>query len=581
MAATLLCKKSMKKRLMRLFVALAMVMTIGAFSTQACTNYIVTKGASTDGSVMVTYAADSHVLYGELYHWAAATYPEGTMMDVYEWDTKKYLGKIKQAAQTYNVVGNMNEFQLAISETTFTGRDTLGKQTGAIMDYGSLIYITLQRAKNAREAIRIMGQLVAEYGYASTGESMSIIDPNEAWILEIIGKGNVEKGAVWVARRVPDGYVAAHANQARITQFPLASKKNPNSITFKNIAKIADPNVDCVYTEDVISFARKMGFVKPDVTDAEFSFSDTYAPVDFSAARFSEIRVWSMFKDVNRDMWKHFDYAKGGVTYDAKTGYANNRMPLWILPEKKVSLNDLMYYMRDHLEGTELDMSKDVGAGPYGCPYRSRPLTFDVDGKTYLNERATGTQQTGFSFVAQCRSWLPNAIGGIIWFGVDDAASSVYYPQYSCATAVPKAFERGNGSMMVWSDTAAFWAFNMVTNLAYTRYSDIHPEIAAKIKGYERKYEQDVKKLDDKMVELYKTDPKRVVETLTLASEKWGNELVADWKVLYQQLFMKYMDFNIKTIKEGDLLPTVKQPGVGAKFNKLIVEDTKEKLRYN
>lgn len=566
----------MKQKILTLFATFLAVTGIGLEKSNACTNYIVTKGASKDGSVMVTYAADSHVLYGELYHWSAGTYPEGTMMDIYEWDTQKYLGQIKQAVQTYNVVGNMNEYQVVISETTFTGRDTLGTQSGAIMDYGSLIYTTLQRAKSAREAIKIMGELVSEYGYASTGESFSIADANEAWIMEMIGKGEGQKGAVWVALKIPDGYVSAHANQARITTFPIADGKK--SITFKNIDKIFNPEVESVYTDDVISFARKMNFTPKNIKDEEFSFSDTYAPVDFSAARFSEIRVWSMFKDVNKDIWNNFDYVKGNVKYDEKTGYANNRMPLWIKPERKISVIDMMNFMRDHLEGTELDMSLDLGAGPYGCPYRSRPLTFEVNGKTYVNERATATQQTAFSFVTQSRGWLPNIVGGIIWFSVDDAASSVYYPQYTCATRVPFSFAKGNGSIMTWSDTSAFWAFSMVSNLAYTRYKDIHPEIKEKIDMYEKNYVEQVKQTDEIAVQLSKASKVKTIEYLTNASENFGNELVTDWQKFYKYLFMKYMDFNIKEMKPGQLLPSVKQPGYGEKFNKLIVEDTGDKL---
>lgn len=379
----------------------------------ACTNFLLTRGATQDGSTMITYSADSHVLYGELYHWPAGTWPAGTMMDIYEWDTGKYMGKIPQAAQTYNVVGNMNEHQLAIGETTFGGRQELWKQTGAIMDYGSLIYVTLQRAKTAREAIVVMTDLVEKYGYASEGESFSISDPNEVWILEMIGKGEGEKGAVWVARMVPDGYVCAHANQARITTFPLEGK---TSISSDRMKKIYDKEVTTVYAKDVFSFAKQKGFYPQEGKNSTFSFSDTYAPVDFSGARACEIRVWAFFNAVNSNMAPYFDYAKGHIQRDEK-GYATNRMPLWIKPDRKIDVLEVMDFMRDHLEGTELDMSKDPGAGPYECPYRWRPMTFKVDGKEYVHERTTATQQTGFTFVAQSRNWLPNAVGGdfMVW----------------------------------------------------------------------------------------------------------------------------------------------------------------------
>jgi dipeptidase len=391
---------------------------------------------------MITYAADSHVLYGELYYRPAADYPQGAMMDITEWDTGKPLGKIKQAQHTYNVVGNMNEFQVAIGETTFGGHEELVDSTAKI-DYGSLMYIALQRSKSAREAIKTMTSLVAEYGYHSEGESFSISDKNEAWILEMIGKGPGNTGAVWVARRIPDGYISGHANQARITTFPL------------------DNTDECLYSPDVISFAKEKGYFKGENKD--FSFADAYAPLSFDGVRFCEIRVWSMFRKVNADMDKYFDYVKGANL--------KNRLPLWIKPDRKITLHDMMMFMRDHLEGTELDMTKDPGAGPFGLPYRWRPLTWKLDSIEYCNERATSTQQTGFSFVAQSRSWLPDPIGGILWFGVDDAASTVYSPMYSSITKVPESFAVGNGDMLTYSDNSAFWTFNMVANFCYLRYN--------------------------------------------------------------------------------------------------------------
>ncbi|MBN3034753.1 MAG: C69 family dipeptidase [Bacteroidales bacterium] len=537
-----------------------------------CTNFLITRGASSDGSVMISYAADSHVLYGELYHWPAATYPEGAMLDIYEWDTGKYLGQIKQARQTYNVVGNMNEFQVAIGETTYGGLSELGSQSGAILDYGSMIYIALQRSRSAREAIKIMAELMAEHGYASLGESFSVSDANEAWIFELIGKGEGEKGAVWVARLIPDGYVCAHANQARITTFPLADGKT--SITSGQLDKIMDPQITCVYADDVITFARNKGYFSG--MDSEFSFSDTYAPVEFGGARFCEVRVWSFFRSVKSGMDKYYDYASG---HNLK-----NRMPLWIKPDRKVSLEDMMDFMRDHLEGTPLDMTKDIGAGPFGNPYRWRPLTFEVDGITYCNERATATQQTGFVFVAQSRSWLPNPIGGIHWFGVDDAASNVFVPMYCSITRVPEAYAPGNGSMMEFTMDAAFWVFNLVSNFAYSQYNVIHPEIRAAQTELENRFMREVPVMDEKALQVFESDPAGAVALLTDFSASVGNETLTKWKDLWIYLFTKYMDGNIKTpveVPDGYKyhVPTLDQPGYGESWYRRIAEDNGEILK--
>lgn len=559
----------------KLRLLITSVLTCTTFYSMACTNFLFTKGATKDGSTMVTYAADSHTLYGELYHWPAADWPEGSMLDVYEWDTGKYLGQIPQVAHTYNVIGNMNEHQLAIAESTYGGREELATQSGAIIDYGSAIYITLQRAKTAREAIVIMTQLFENYGYASSGESFSIVDPNEVWILEAIGKGEGEKGAVWVARMVPDGYVSGHANQARITTFPLEGK---NSISSDNIKKIFNPEITTVYSKDVISFAKEKGFYPKDGKNKDFSFSDTYNPVNFSGARGCEIRVWSFFKSVNQDMQQYFGYASGrDIKYDEK-GYATNRMPLWIKPDEKVDILQVMDFMRDHLEGTELDMTKDLGAGPYACPYRWRPMGFTVDGKEYVHERATATQQTGFSFVAQCRSWLPNEIGGIIWFGVDDAASTVYFPMYTTSTRVPHAFAKGNGSMMKFTNEAAFWVFNQVTNFAYTRYNLIHPEVRAKQKALETQYTEFVKAVDNGAQNLLAENKEKAVAFLTDFSCNTGNDLVAQWRDFYGYLFCKYMDGNMKTAIPGEQNPKVEQPALPEWFLRMLIEQTGNKL---
>ena len=497
----------------------------------ACTNFIITKGASADGSVMITYSADSHTLYGELYYKPAKDYPAGAMVDVYEWDTGKLLGKIPQVRHTFSVIGNMNEYQVSIGETTYGGREELFHQKGAIVDYGSMMYMAMQRAKTAREAIKVMTDLVTAYGYASEGESISVSDANEAWIFEIIGKGEGEKGAVWVARRVPDGYICGHANQARITQFPLKDPEN------------------CLYSSDVISFARAKGWF--DGKDEEFSFSDTYAPVTFSGARACEARVYAMFNRVSSGMGQYESYAMGNVQ-KGRWGYATNRMPLWVKPDKKVSVHDVMELMRDHYEGTKMDMTNDIGAGPFNCPYRWRPMTWQVDSVGYINERATSTQQTGFVFVSQSRSWLPDWIGGIHWFGVDDTYTTVFSPMYCGITKVPESYAEGNGSMIKYSPTSAFWAFNFVSNWAYTKYSYMIKDIQKVQRELEFKYIDEVTtKIDKEALALMKTDKNKAQAYLTKFSDNTGNATVKRWQELGQYLLVKYMDGNIKKEKDG------------------------------
>jgi len=556
-------KNNMKKTVFLISIVLIMLQT----ESNACTNFLVTKGASKDGSTMVSYAADAHVLYGALYYWAAATYEEGAMLDVYEWDTGQYLGKIKQARQTYNVVGNMNEFQVAIAETTYGGRKELGSQSGAIMDYGSLIYIALQRSKTAREAIKVIAELMEEYGYYSSGESFSIADKNEVWIMELIGKGEGEKGAVWVALKIPDGYVSAHANQARIQTFPLANGKT--SITSKDMNKLFNKDVECIYAHDVISFAKSKGWF--DGKDKDFSFSDIYAPVDFGGARFCEMRVWAFFRQIHDDMDKYVDYVSGHNL--------SNRMPLWIKPNRKLSEHDIMNFMRDYLAGTPFDMSKDIGAEPYGLPYRWRPLTWKVDDVEYCNERATATQQTAFSFVSQSRSWLPDEIGGIIWFGVDDAGSTVYAPFYSSMTSIPHHYSLNSGAMMRFDWNSAFWIFNMVTNFAYSRYNIIHPDIHDKQQTLEKKFIAYTPAVDQAALTLHKTSPEMAVQFLTDYSNMTANNLLTEWQQFFEYLFTKYMDGNIKQYVPGQLNPKVEFPGYNEQWRKRIAKDTGEKLK--
>jgi len=542
---------------MRKYLILSLFLLFSlSYSAMACTNFLVTKGASADGSTMISYNADSHLLYGELYFWPAQDWPEGSMLKIYEWDTGKYLSEIPQVPHTYNVVGNMNEWQVAIGETTFGGRHVL-HHPGGLIDYGSLMYIALQRAKTAREAIKVMTSLVEKYGYYSEGESFSISDANEVWIMEMIGKAPEDKGVVWVARRIPDGYICGHANQARITTFPRYKKNDFN-----------DPKQETFYSKNIVKYARAKGWFTG--KNKDFSFSDTYAPLDFEAARFCEARVWSIFNKVNSSMKKFEQYAMG---YDL-----SKRMPLWVKPDHKITLKEMMEFLGDHFEGTKMDMTKDVGASKYGCPYRWRPLTWEMDSDTYFNERATATQQTGFTFVAQGRSWLPREIGGIIWFGVDDAASTVYNPIYTSITRTPKTYSKGYGNLMEWKDDAAFWVFNQVSNFAYTRYNAIHPEIKKVKDELENKFIAYTPAIDAAAGELYKTDPKLAIEFLTNYSVNTANKTVYRWQELYQDLFMKYMDGNVKWANPNQRDPNLKQPGYSKAWYELLKKETGDKF---
>ncbi len=561
---------------------------VGAGNVFGCTNYLVTKGASVDGSVLISYAADSHYLYGELYHWPAAVYPKGALYKVYEWDTGKYLGEIPQAERTYNVVGNVNEHQVMIGETTYGGRHELVDPNG-IIDYGSLIYLALQRSTSARDAIKTMVELVAEHGYASSGESFSIADKDEVWILELIGKGPHDKdlkktpkgkvnrkGAVWVARMVPDGYVSGHANQARITTFPLADGKT--SITDKQLKQIYDRKVTTVYSHDVIQLAREMGYFNG--KDAEFSFSDTYAPVDFGAARACEARVFAFFNAVRSDMGQYLDYAKGeNLTH---------RMPLWIKPEKKLSQHDVMQAMRNHFEGFELDMTQDVGAGPWGLPYRWRPLDWEYKGQKYVNERATATQQTGFVFVGQARSWMPDAVGCILWFGMDDADATVFTPMYGCMTSIPEAFREGNGSLLEYSSTSAFWLFNKVANFTYLRYKYMHADLKRVQERLEKGYIEQVEANSKQLAALYGANPAKAVAEATAFSTKCAENTMAEWNKLFEFLLIKYIDGNIKVEENGVFKASPDNPRVPVKvlnpeypdwWKEAVVKSTGDKLK--
>lgn len=567
------------KKLIVSFLAVLLTAILYVPVAYACTNFLVTKGASVNGSTMITYSADSHQLYGELYYWPATDYPVGTMMDVYEWDTHRFMGKIRQLAHTYSVVGNMNEHQVAIGETTYGGIDGM-VDTSAIIDYGSLIYITLQRAKNAREAIKVMSDLVSEYGYTSSGESFSVADPNEVWIFEIIGKGSGNKGAVWVARRIPDGYVSGHANQARIRTFPIATgKKTSIAITSKDFKRLFDPIVECVYAYDVVDVARNKNLFSG--KDEDFSFSDTYNPISFSGARFCEVRVWSFFKSVNSEMQQWFGYASG---HDL-----SRRMPLWIKPDRKLSSYDMMNFMRDHLEGTPLDMRKDIGAGPFSSPYRWRPLEWkvsdDPNAKEYCNERTVATQQTGFVFVAESRNWLPDPIGGIFWFGVDDAATTVFNPIYCGITDIPPCFKQGNGDMLTYSPTSAFWIFNQVANMCYSRYNLMSADAIKIQKELETGYIAQTDATDETAKKLYAQDEKQTRNFLTKYSINASQNTFDHWKTLSEYLLVKYIDGNIKKEKDGrfernpwgiPLMPT--QPGYNDAWKRSVIKETVDKL---
>lgn len=524
--------------------------------TFPCTNLLVGKKASTDGSTIISYAADSYGLYGELYHWPAKEYKPGEMLKVYEWDSGKYLGEIPQVLKTYNVIGNMNEHQLAIGETTFGGRSELTDSTG-IIDYGSLIYITLQRAKNAREAIKIMTSLVSEYGYYSSGESFSIADPNEIWVMEMIGKGPGNKGAVWVAVRIPDDCVTAHANQARIQQFPLNDPEN------------------CIYSPDVITFAREKGYFTG--KDSEFSFAKAYAPLDFGALRFCEARVWSFFNNVNKDMGKYVTYAQGLTT---------DPMPLYIKPDRKLSVQDIQNLMRDHYEGTELDWRFDVGAGPFNSPYRWSPLTYQVDSVEYCNERPIATQQTAFSFVAQMRSWLPNEIGGILWFGIDDAAQTVYYPFYCGHNEVPHEMKIGNGDLLTFSWTSAFWIHNWVSNLVYTRYSDMSEDMKKVQSALENSFHASQPQIEEKALSVLEQSNQDAVKYLTSYTNNLVTEGVAEWKKLGEFLMVKYIDGVIKQEENGKFKrnpygqpANPLRPGYSNEYYQKIINQTGDKYK--
>ncbi|MDO5017165.1 MAG: C69 family dipeptidase [Porphyromonas sp.] len=549
----------MKRTLWKLAMATS-IATLGASVTaDACSDLIVGPKASTDGSVIISYAADSHTLYGELYHWPAATWAAGSVLNVTEWDTGLPTGQIAQVGRTYNVIGNMNEKQVAITESTWGGCDVC-QDTDGLMDYGSLIYIALQRSATAREAIDVITGLVDQYGYKSSGESFTIADKNEVWVMEMIGKGKGEKGAVWVAIRIPDDAISAHANQARIQQIPFDDKEN------------------CLYSPDVVDFARQKGLYKG--SDKDFSFQKAYNPYDFGGLRGCEARVWAFFNRYADGMDKYLPLVMG-YEPDAEP------MPLYVKPNRKLSVADVQNMMRDHYEDTPMDMTKDPGAGPYKVPYRWRPMNFEVDGQTYVNERAIATQQSGFVLVAQMRKDLPDYVGGVLWFGVDDADMTLFKPMYASMTRVPESFSPGNGSMTQFSWTSAFWMHNWVANMAYNKYSYMIQDIRKKQQQIEGQWQDMQPVVEARAMDIAKTQGEAAaVEFLTNYSCQIADQSTAEWKQLGEYLLVKYIDGNVKIEKDGKfveengLVVYPDQPGYSEEFYRQVAEgDNVEHLK--
>ena len=518
----------MLRNMKKFYLILALCSAWGA--GLACTNFLVGKDASVDGSTMISYAADSYSFYGFLHYSPAADYPEGAVREVKDWDTGKPLCTIPQVAHTYKVVGNMNEHQLTIGETTWGGRPEL--EIGEGIDYGSLIYIALERCKTAREAIKCMTDLVAEHGYASSGETFSIADPNEVWLMELIGKGKVEKGAVWVATRVPDDCIAAHANQARFT-----------TINFKDKA-------NWMWSKDVVKFARKQGYYTGK-KDEDFNFQEAYAPYDFSGLYVCEARVWSFFRHFSNDMDKYFDFASGKTFVETGGKYAGERMPLYIKPNHKVSAQELKDCMRDQYEGTPLDITQGPDAGPWNSKLRYGSLGFQLDSVQYWFERPIATQQTAWSFVAQMRGYEAAKAGGILWFGVDDAASTIYVPMYSTINEVPECFKEGNGDMYNYSPTSAWWTYNIVANWAYTKYSAMMPDIKKVQSAWEDKFNSQVEAIDAQVANM---DAAQAAAFLTKYSVSQAQESTAAWKDLGIYLFVKFLDGQQRKEENGQFL---------------------------
>ena len=538
---------------MKKFILSLSAMLFAVMAGSACTNFLVGKKASKDGSVFISYSADSYGMSGYLAHFPAAVHQEGAMRDVYDWDTGVFLGRIPEARVTYNVMGNINEHQVAIAETTFGGRPELVDTIG-IIDYGSLMYIALQRSRTAREAIDVMTSLVQEYGYYSSGESFSIADPNEVWILELIGKGAKEKGAVWVAVRIPDDCISAHANQARIRKFDMKDKENVR------------------YSKDVVKFARKMGYYNG--SDADFDFAAAYCPADFGGLRYCDARVWSFFNlFADADMSKYVAWASGDATAEP--------MPLYFKPKAPLSLQDVQRGMRDHYENTPFDITNDLGAGPYKMPYRISPLSCEVDGKEYFNERPISTFQTAFTFVAQLRSFMPNAVGGVMWFGTDDANMVVYTPVYCCATAVPDCYAKQYADPVEFSWKSSFWVFNWVSNMIYPKYSMVIDDMRNVQGELENGIYELSREVEQKALDAVKASPEYAVAMLTDFTCNSAETVLAEWKKFGEKIIVKYNDFVVKKEENGKikrsntgLVDEIVRPGYPKEFWKKIAEET-------
>lgn len=535
---------------------LSLLLCTGVINALACTNFIVGKKASADGSVMCTYSADDYGMFLGLCHYPAGKHAKGEMLQIYDWDTKEYHGQIPQAAETYNVIGNINEYQVTIGETTFGGREEMVDTTG-ILDYGSLIYIALQRSKTAREAISVMTRLVETYGFCSEGETFTICDPNEAWIMEMMGKGPGSKGVVWVAVRIPDDAICAHANQSRIRTFDQKDKKN------------------VMFSKDCIKFARSKGWFTG--KDKDFSFCDVYAAPTFSGRRACEARVWSFFNRFG-DMDKYLPYVEGKVK-DAEP------MPLWIVPNKKVSLQDLEASMRDHYEGTPFDLGNDLGQGVWEMPYRPTPLSFKVDGKAYFNERPVSTQQTAFSYVSQMRSWLPRQIGGVLWFGNDDGNMVAYTPIYCGNTVQPECYNTSGADAVTFSDKNAFWVCNWVSNMVYPRYSQMFPSLKEVRDSLDNSYIANQGEIEKQALKLYGESEQKAVDYLTDYSNTQAQQMLARWKELAIYLIVKYNDMAVKPTKDGKFLrtktgngATVKRTGFPEKVARALVKQTGDRF---
>lgn len=540
--------------------ALMAVAMLGSVSeAEACSNFIVGKKASVDGSVMCSYSADDYGMFQYLCHYPAAKHAKGEMRKIFDWDSNKYHGEIPEAAETYNVIGNINEWQVTIGETTYGGREEMVDSTG-IMDYGSLIYVALQRSKSAREAIKVMTTLANTYGYNSGGETFTICDPNEAWIMEMMGKGAGSKGAVWVALRIPDDAICAHANQSRIGKFNMKDKKN------------------VMYAKDVVSFARSKGWFKG--KDADFSWKMAYAKPDFSGRRFCDARAWAMLNHFY-DMSPYLDWALG-KNPDAQD------MPLWVVPNKKVSVKDVENVMRDHYEGTPLSVAdgSDIGGGIWEMPYRPTPLMYKVDGKQYFNERPVSTQQSGFVFVSQMRSWLPREIGGVFWFSNDDANMAAFTPVYCSMTERPECYNTPGVDAVHFSKKNAYWICNMTSNMVYPRYSLMFPTLKEVRDSLDNSYFAAQAGVEKKAQELYAQNPQAAVKYLNDYSVEKAQQMLGRWNRLFEFMVVKYNDMIIKpTDKNGTfkktpygLGATPVRPGYPEKFAKQLVKQSGDKF---